>query len=429
MNYVESLRYLEEIQNSGIKFGLDNVQELLKSLGEPHHQYPCVLVAGSNGKGSVCAMLVRILELNGYRAGLYTSPHLVSYQERIRIGRADVTKKDFAAALTLIKKKIEELILEKKLLSPPTHFEILTCLAFYYFAWKKVDIAVMEVGMGGRFDATNVVDPKVSVITTISSEHQKFLGKTLREIAFEKAGIIKPGVPVVCGVKVRTAITEIRKRAEELNAPFHEVFFPADRFKIHEHADGYSFEYRTQRASYSFSPALPGEHQGKNAAVAIAAAEQLNKVWKNLKTERIQKGVETAVWPGRLEKINDSPDVILDGAHNVEGAQALGHFLKKFAHSPMILIFAIMRDKKIKDLADILFPLSDSVILTKFPYYRSAQPEEIKRKTQKYADKIKIEPDLNKAMFMACEMAAPKGTVVVAGSLFLVGEVKKYWRK
>ena len=429
MNYAESLRYLEEIQNSGIKFGLDNVEALLKSLGEPQLQYPCVLVAGSNGKGSVCAMLTRILELSGYRSGLYTSPHLVSYQERIRIGRTDVTKKDFASALTLIRKKIEELISEKKLLSPPTHFEILTCLAFFYFARKKVDIAVLEVGMGGRFDATNAIVPIVSVITTISSEHQKFLGKTLREIAFEKAGIIKPGIPVVCGVKVRTAIMEIRKRAEELKAPFHEVFFPADNFKIHEHADGYSFEYRTQNADYSFTPALLGEHQGKNAAVAITAAEQLNKVWKDLETDKIRKGVETAVWPGRLEKINDSPAVILDGAHNGEGAKALGHYLKKFAHPPVILIFAIMRDKKIKDLADILFPLSDSVILTKFPYYRAAQPEEIKRKTQKYADKIKIEPDINKAMFMANEKAAPNGTVVVAGSLFLVGEVKKCWRK
>ena len=429
MNYAESLRYLEEIQNSGIKFGLDNVQVLLKSLGEPHLQYPCVLVAGSNGKGSVCAMLVRILEISGYRAGLYTSPHLVSYQERIRIGGAAVTKKDFAADLTLIRKKIEKLISEKKLISPPTHFEILTCLAFFYFARKNVDIAVLEVGMGGRFDATNVVDPIVSVITTISSEHQKFLGKTLREIAFEKAGIIKPGIPVVCGVKSRSAVIEIKKRAQELQAPVIQVFFPPDSFKVHEQADGYSFEYRTQKAIYSFTPALLGEHQGKNAAVAVAAAEELTKVWKKLETDKIRKGVETAVWPGRLEKINESPMVILDGAHNGEGARALGHYLKKFARSPVILIFALMRDKKIKDLADILFPLSDSVILTQFPYYRAAQPEEIKRKTLKYADKIKIETDLNKAMFMAYEKAAPNGTVVVAGSLFLVGGVKKCWRK
>ena len=429
MNYAESLRYLEEIQNSGIKFGLDNVQVLLKSLGDPHLQYPSVLVAGSNGKGSVCAMLVRILELSGYRAGLYTSPHLVTYQERIRIGRAAVTKKDFASALTLIRERIGELISEKKLLSPPTHFEILTCLAFFYFACKKVDIAVLEVGMGGRFDATNVVDPMVSVITTISSEHQKFLGKTLREIAFEKAGIIKSGIPVVCGVKSRPAIMEIKKRAQELKASFHAVFSPPNSYNVYEQKNGYSFEYRTQLANYSFTPALLGKHQGKNAAIAIAAAEQLTKLWKKLDTEKIRTGVETAVWPGRLEKINESPVVILDGAHNGEGAKALGDYIRKFARSPVILIFALMRDKKIRELADILFPLFDGVILTKFPYYRAAQPEEIKRKTLKYADKIKIEPDINKAIHMAFEKAAPDGTVVVAGSLFLVGEVKKYWRK
>jgi len=429
MNYAESLRYLEEIQNLGIKFGLDNVKVLLKSLGDPQLSYPCILVAGSNGKGSVCAMLVRILELSGYSSGLYTSPHLVSYQERICIGSSPVTKKDFAAALTLIKSKIGELIAERKLISPPTHFEILTCMAFLYFAWKNVDMAVLEVGMGGRFDATNVVTPIVSVITTISSEHQKFLGKTLREIAFEKAGIIKTGVPVVCGVESPSALKVIKNRAEELKAPFFNVFSQPDRYKVLEYNDGYSFEYRTPKANYSFKPALLGEHQGKNAAVAVVAAEQLARIGKRLEKEKIKKGIETAVWPGRLEKVSQSPVVILDGAHNQEGAKVLGNYLQKFAGSPVVLIFAIMRDKKIKALADIIFPLSDSVILTRFPYYRAAAPEEVKRKTQKYADKIKIEPDPNKAMHIAVEKAAPNGTVVVAGSLFLVGEIKKYWKK
>lgn len=429
MNYAESLQYLNDIQNLGIKFGLDNVKVLLGSLGNPHLDHACVLVAGSNGKGSVCAMLVRILELNGYRPGLYTSPHLVSYQERIRIGKKTITKKDFAAALSLIKRKIEGLISEKKLLFPPTHFEILTCMAFLYFSWKKVDIAVLEVGMGGRFDATNVVTPLVSVITTVSSEHQKFLGRTLRQIAFEKAGIIKAGVPVVCGVEARTAYEVIKNRAEELKAPFFGVFSRPENYKVHELSRGYSFDFRTPEENYSFKPALLGKHQGKNAAVAIAAAEQINKVWKKLDKEKIKKGIETVTWPGRLEKIRRKPDVILDGAHNQEGAKALGNYLRKYAASPVILVFAVMRDKKIKALADILFPLCEEVILTRFPYYRAAYPDEVRNKAQKYIDKIEVEPDLNKAMHIAVEKAAPNGTVIVAGSLFLVGEVKKFWKK
>ncbi|HDT11710.1 MAG TPA: bifunctional folylpolyglutamate synthase/dihydrofolate synthase, partial [bacterium] len=364
-----------------------------------------------------------------FRAGLYTSPHLVSYLERIRIGKAPVTKKDFAAVLSLIREMIGDLISEKKLLSPPTHFEILTCMAFLYFSWKKVDIAVLEVGMGGRFDATNVVTPLVSVITTISSEHQKFLGKTLREISLEKAGIIKPGIPVVCGVKSRPSFKTIKERAEELEAPFYGVFAHPAYFKVYTNTDGYSFEFATPEAKYSFTPALLGEHQGKNAAIAIAASEQLNKAWKKLEKDKIIKGIETASWPGRLEKINQSPFVILDGAHNEEGAIALRHYIQKVAASPIILIFAVMRDKKIKDLADILFPLFDVVLLTRFPYYRAAEPEDIKKKAQKYIDKIIVEPDPNLAMRIAIEKATLRGTVVVAGSLFLVGEIKKYWKK
>jgi len=224
MNYRQCLNYLEQIQTLGMKFGLDNVRTLLAALGNPHQAYPSVLVAGSNGKGSVCAMLTRILTLQGFRAGLYTSPHLVRYEERIRIGGETISAKAFSRVLTRLRSQIERLIGSGKLASPPTHFELLTCAAFMFFAEERVDMAVLEVGMGGRFDATNVVSPVLSVITTISEEHQRSLGESLAEIAFEKAGIIKPGVPVVCGAEAREAVSTIRRRAGEKAAPFIEVF-------------------------------------------------------------------------------------------------------------------------------------------------------------------------------------------------------------
>jgi len=216
MNYHECLRYLEKIQNLGIKFGLDNVKDILSFFNNPYQKYPSVLVAGTNGKGSVCAMLTRILSLHNFRVGLYTSPHLVKVEERIRINGEPISSRSFSQELTELKDRIEALIASKKLLSLPTYFELLTCLALIYFGKQRVDISVLEVGMGGRFDATNVVVPPISVITTISKEHQKFLGNTLSQIAFEKAGIIKPGISVVCGVKRGEAQRMIKQKAREL---------------------------------------------------------------------------------------------------------------------------------------------------------------------------------------------------------------------
>jgi dihydrofolate synthase/folylpolyglutamate synthase len=216
MNFQQCLEYLEEVQKLGVKFGLDNVRTVLESLHQPHVRYPTILVAGTNGKGSVSAMITRILSLHGFRVGLYTSPHLVSVRERIRIGDTLISKKAFSLRLTFLKENIEALIHAKKLQHHPTYFEILSCLAFLSFKRDKVDFAVLEVGMGGRFDATNVVSPLVSVITTISPEHQKALGETSGQIAFEKSGIMRPGVPVVCGTEDPEALDVLQRRAEEL---------------------------------------------------------------------------------------------------------------------------------------------------------------------------------------------------------------------
>jgi len=426
MNYEQCLRYLEKIQNLGIKFGLDNVRTILSSFNNPHNTYRSLLVAGTNGKGSVCAMLTRILTLHHFRAGLFTSPHLVRVEERIRIGKRPIPVRSFSRILTALRERIEDLIAAKKLLSPPTYFELLTCLAFLYFEEQEVDMAVLEVGMGGRFDATNVVEPTASVIATISEEHQKFLGERLRHIAFQKAGIVKDGIPVECGVERGEAYETIKKRAEELRAPFHGVFAREGCFHVQKTGKGYSFIYREDGEAYHFSPSLRGEHQGRNAAIAIVAAEQLSKKWRRLERKKIIEGIEKTEWDGRLEMLSNNPLVILDGAHNEEGARALKKYAEDFLPSPLVLVFAVMRDKKIAKIADILFPLAEKIILTCFPYFRAAKPEDIRDAVQSFKNRMILEPDVKKALDLALKSAGSRGCVLVAGSLFLVGEIKKF---
>jgi dihydrofolate synthase/folylpolyglutamate synthase len=427
MNYEQCLKYLERIQNLGIKFGLDNVRTVLASLGNPHKTYPSILIAGSNGKGSVCAFLARILSLQGFSVGLFTSPHLMRVEERIRVDDQLIPQEHFCSTLTRLKEEIDKLIGQKKLVSPPTYFELMTCLAFPYFLEARIDLAIMEVGMGGRFDATNVGIPLVSVITTISNEHQKFLGQKLSQIAFEKAGIIKPGVPVVSGVRNKEAKKIIEQRAAELNAPFLDAFPDKSSFVHHKTDKNYTFEYMIGEDKYMFSPSLFGEHQGRNAAVAVAAAEELNRNWRKVDKKYILKGLETTRWAGRMEIVSEKPLIILDGAHNEEGALALKNYIVDFIDAPVILVFAVMRDKKIEKIADILFPLAGRIILTRFPYFKAADPEDIQKKVPQFKDRIHVEPDVRKAALLAEQISGPQGVVVMAGSLFLIGEVKKHF--
>ncbi len=425
MNYEQCLLYLDKIQNLGIKFGLDNVRTILSSFGNPHLSCPSLLVAGSNGKGSVCAMLSHALIAHGFKTGLYTSPHLVHVRERIRSQHVPISKRRFSHHLTRLRTRIGELIEVKELLSPPTYFEMLSCLAFLFFEEEEVDMTVLEVGMGGRFDATNVAQPLVTAITTISEEHQKYLGETPAQIASEKAGVIKPGVPVVCGVEEEESIEAIRRRASKLKAPFIGAFSEGRDLVLVKSGVRHTFSYMFDSHEYLFTPSLRGAHQGRNAAIAIAVLEQLDSQWQKLDRGRIVHSLERTRWPGRLEVISERPLVLVDGAHNTEGARALSAYVKDYVPKPLILVFAVMRDKKVEDLANILFPLAERVILTKFPYHKAAKPEDILEKAQDFQDRICFEPDVGRAVKIALKEASMEGTVLVAGSLFLVGELKK----
>lgn len=417
MNLRQRREYLGRLQHFGIKLGLDNIHILLDALGRPDRRFPAVHVAGTNGKGSVSAMLEAILRAAGYRTGLYTSPHLVREEERIRIDGECVSARTFAAHLELVKNTIDELTAAGRLAGHPTFFEVLTAVAFLEFSAAEVNVAVLEVGMGGRFDATNVVTPLVSVITTISLDHVKHLGSTLEAIAFEKAGIIKPGVPVVCGVRRGTALREIRLRAAERQAPFLRVFGPAARFEAHPASGRYRFCYKSSRGVYEYVPGLAGLHQGENGAVAIAAAEVLARVWKPISKPATLRGIRSVRWEGRLETVSRRPLVLLDGAHNEEGVRSLAAYIRDVIHRPVVLVFAAMKDKDYRLMSRIIFPAARTIILTQVPNKRSALPAEILAVAPSGAAETFIEPDVARAVRLALAESAGRTPVVIAGSL------------
>jgi len=303
--------YLKALERFGVKLGLDNVRALLQALGDPQQAYPCLHVAGTNGKGSVCAMLDAALRAAGRRTGLYTSPHLVDLRERIRVDGRMIGRADLGRLLGRLKGTIEELLGDGRLDAHPTYFEVLTALAFLYFAERKVDVAVLEVGMGGRFDATNVVRPEVAVITSIGLDHREYLGGTLAAIAGEKAGIIKPGLPVVCGPDRGPARAVIRARAAEAGAPFRPVLGPGRRLEEIPGPGRRRFRYTIDGQSHEFRPGLRGAHQGHNAAAAIAALSELGGAGRlaAVSPRAIRRGIETVRWEGRLEPGGRRPAV------------------------------------------------------------------------------------------------------------------------
>ena len=426
MNPRECRSYLERVEVYGIKFGLDNIRAVLLDLGRPEASFPSIHVAGTNGKGSVCAMLTEALTLHGLRVGLYTSPHLVAVEERIRLGRRPIASADFCRLLTRVKRSCDKLVASGRLPAPLTYFEHLTAVAFLYFREKRVDAAVLEVGMGGRFDATNVVRPLVSVITSIGLDHQKFLGETLAEIAAEKAGIIKPGVPVVCGVEDGVAERVIRAKAGDGGSPFTGVFDPPNRLLARKEPTGYRFAFREGTETYRFRPRLAGLHQGRNAATALTTALVLGKTWRRFDPKKVVKGIERASWPGRLEVFGRRPLVVLDGAHNEEGARALARYVRDFMPKPVHLVFAVMRDKDFGPMIRLLFPLARTVIVTTIPFHRAAAPEEILDRAEVFRNKVVLVGDFRRALTQARAAARVSGgSVLAAGSLFLVGEIMK----
>ncbi len=412
LSYKEALDYLYSLQKYGIKFGLSKTSNLMKALGNPHLGNKYVHIAGSNGKGSVAAMVESILIRSGLKVGFYSSPHLVRFTERFRINRHEIPEKTAAELTGELKGIIDSHY-------PPTFFEVTTAMALAYLAREKTDISLMEVGMGGRLDATTVIRPLVSVITNISLEHQFFLGSRLVNIAGEKAGIIKKGVDVVTAATQPHVIRFLKDKSAERKAPFTRVGGDV-RYRTTKRGICY---YGLKRRFRDLEVNLKGNFQSRNVALALAVIEILERKGFKISSEDIIEGLKDTIWPGRMHVISQDPLIVLDGAHNPDAMGKLADSIRRgLTYDRLILILGVMEDKDIDGILDKVLPVSDYVICTGPDYYRSADPEELMRKTFNHRKDGEVIPGISKAIERARAMALPRDMILITGSLFTVGE-------
>lgn len=416
--YPESVRFLYALGNEykTIKLGLERIRTLLAALGEPQRACRFIHVAGTNGKGSTCAMIERALREAGAKTGLYTSPHLVEPTERVRINGEPVSAADFAQAFQEVHETAERLAARGAIDSHPTYFETVTAMAYVLFRRHGVERVVLETGMGGRLDATNVVDPELSVITPIDFDHEKFLGDTIPQIAFEKAGILKPGRPAVVSRQHPEAMQVLESRAAETRSELHR----ASGWRVdHLELDAYGSRFRAAGPGVSMEVDLPliGAHQVENALTAIAALHRLG-----LPAETIRRGIAATVWPGRLERVRQSPDLFLDGAHNAAGARALAGYIRH-AHAGrrVWMIFGAMRDKDLHVIGRSLFHLASELIFTTPGQARAFRAEEIQALSGE--SRARVIASVQDAL-RAVQEAAPGDAIFITGSLYLVGEAR-----
>lgn len=419
-SYCKSIEYLYSLQASGIKLGLSNTFHLLRLLNNPHKDLKVLHIGGTNGKGSVAAMISSILDKAGFKVGLYTSPHLVNFTERIKINGREISELRVSELTEFIYKKIEGTDLVRDI----TFFEFTTAIAMLYFLEQDVDLAVLEVGMGGRFDSTNVVDPLLSIITNISIEHQQYLGKTVREIAFEKAGIIKKDGVVITGITQPSILSFIRKRCLSNNAILYRV---GKDLRGRKMTDG-RFNYYGLKDRYSaLRLSLPGRHQITNAVCALGAIEVLKEKGYEIKDETVFEGLENTCWPGRLEVVGKDPLVVLDCAHNRAGVKTLRDAISDdtFSFNRLILVLGIMVDKDFKSIIPRLVPLADNVVLTQPNMDRAASPQILYEEVKKYHKETEIVRDVKEAVSLALSLAQREDLVCITGSTFTVGEARE----
>ncbi len=409
-----------DLQKYGIKFGLSCTLSLLDRLQIPYEQGHYLHLAGTNGKGSVAAALSAILTRAGYPVGLFTSPHLVRFGERFRLRDEDINADGLLHLINRVRAAIDEA-------EPPTFFEFAAAMAFLYFHEQGARPVILETGMGGRLDATNIVQPLVSVITNISMDHQYFLGDTLTAIAGEKAGIIKPGAPLVTYAHQKRVLNLFRERCRELGAP---IYVGGVDFKSRGLGQGH-FSYQGLKRSWEgLTINLSGRHQYKNAALVLAALELLQDMGFPAPESAIREGLAQVRWPGRLERMAQDPRVILDGAHNPAAAQALAQVLKQDRRpGRRLFVMGIMADKDEDSILGALLPLADTVIFTRPDYFRAAKPEDLAHRARPHNLEVLLEPEVAQAVHRARTLAGPDDQVVVTGSLYTVGEALEYFER
>jgi dihydrofolate synthase/folylpolyglutamate synthase len=415
-DYEACLENMYSLRRFGIKLGLSTIRNILKGLGNPQKRFTGIHIAGTNGKGSIASGIASILKASGYRVGLYTSPHLVRFNERIQIDGKEISDHRVVDAYNAVRHVHYG---DRE----PTFFEFATAMAFHEFAATGVDWGIIETGMGGRLDATNILKPAVCVITNISLEHKFYLGNTIAEISGEKAGIIKKHIPVVSGVRQKQARSVVSDVARAKSAP---LFRFGKDFRVRRRPDG-GFDYYGFTATWKgLNTSLMGRHQVDNAAIMLAVCEVLKQNGTSIQEQDLRKGLAQINWPGRLEKVSDAPLIILDGAHNLSAARNLAKLLRRELKARDItMVLGMLDDKPYRQMLQALVPMCRRVILTRPVIDRALEPHQLFEAARHLKKDIAMVPDVDTAVKSAVTTAKKDDVICIAGSLYVVGEAKQ----
>ncbi|HDP93837.1 MAG TPA: hypothetical protein ENN40_00570 [Candidatus Aminicenantes bacterium] len=421
MNYTEALQYLDSVRDQGAKLELKNVRDLIRNLPFDLSSTDFIQVAGTNGKGSTSHFAAAILNASGLRTGLFTSPHLQTIRERIAVDGDPIKPQEFARSLSAVRDISLDLVQRGKVSNMPTFFEHLFLTAIHHFHSSQVEVAVMEVGLGGRLDATTSLDPLVTAITNISRDHTKTLGPRIRDIAREKAGIIKSGTPLVCGCPKSTVGHRLIKQiCLKKNAPFHTVTRNPSNLTAEISAQGYNCFYQSETAAYRYQIRMNGIHQARNAATAIRIAEIYLEPRAPLCEATVATAISNTTVPGRIESIPGTPTILLDGGHNLEGTRALSQFLAERNLKDLTVIFGVLRDKPYRLMVRMIAPFVGNVIITE-PRSHRALPAELAARWFPEHTQPAIERDYARALQMA---RAVGRTILITGSLYMAGDMR-----
>jgi len=427
LNYEEALSWIHSIARFGMNQGLERINKLMNEMGDPHKKLKFLHIGGTNGKGSTAAFAASILEAAGYRVGLYTSPYLEQFTNRMSINGIDI-QRDRLVELTARIKPLVEKIASDPAYGQPTEFEVVTAIAFTYFAEELPDIVVLEVGLGGRLDATNVINPSVTAITTISLEHTQVLGDTVEEIALEKAGIIKEGSTVATQA-TGGALGVFKDVCSRKNVPLYRLGREYNVEKQFGDLNGQTFHYKgISRSFLNLKISLLGDYQINNAALALASMELLEKQGFVFPEEAVRTGLANTKWPGRLEILHRSPLVVIDGAHNTEAFQNLCNALQNtFSYGRLILVIGILADKAIDNILGQILPLADILVITTPNSPRAADPNALKTMAGKMmSGPVFVEENIPEAVNLAISMARSQDLVLIAGSLYLISDARLF---
>ncbi len=415
-SYQETLDYLYGLEHFGISLGLENINELCHASGDPQNRLCIVHVAGSNGKGSTIAFLKQLLRAHGLSVGVYSSPHLRHFSERIVVNETPISETEIVALTRKLRPFVE------KIPRVVTFFDFTTCMALIHFAEKMPDIVLLETGLGGRLDATNVArKPVLTLITNIALEHEEFLGSTLLEVAAEKAGILKPGVALISGVKNDEVREFLAAKQREMAAACD---FLGRDFRLRRASDGSFSYYGVENQFADLRVTMPGRHQQDNATLALRALESLSHEGLfEINPDLVAAALPRVTWPGRLQKVAEHPDIYLDGAHNPHGIRALEPELKRLkGDRRLLLLLGVMKDKRIKEMTSKIAPLADEIIVTQAPLDRACRPERLAEEVKNYCSQVTVTDSVAEALALARERAQADDLIFLTGSLYCVGE-------